>query len=341
MVRIVAVLHADEADQIWEALHEAARQGGKQARQAAEEEAARVSAESSAPSPSSGAASQRSKENPNEASRPAGVSAETPAALEDGPPPLAEVWDLELRAAERAAEFRAVNEASETVNMGQLRLPDALAWMAERMLEGRLRGETGGDRYELQVLLEPDAVTRDGYPAALSDGTPVPAETLRRMACDAGLVPTLIDEAGHPLDVGRKQRTIPAALRRALQARDRTCVFPGCGQKRGLHAHHREHWAHGGETNLDNLCLLCGFHHKLVHEGGWTLGPAPGSGAFVFYRPDGRRFDPVPKVPDVRARVTSLQEQNEARGLSIDAETNDPRWDGTTPDYSACVAALM
>jgi hypothetical protein len=118
-------------------------------------------------------------------------------------------------------------------------------------------------------------------------------------------------------------------------------VFPGCGQKRNLHAHHREHWAHGGETNLDNLCLLCGFHHKLVHEGGWTLEPSQDGQGFVFYRPDGRRFVPVPRRPRIRRPMQSLERENRARDLSIDAETNGPRWDGTTPDYSACIAALQ
>ncbi|MDP9020155.1 MAG: HNH endonuclease [Actinomycetota bacterium] len=79
------------------------------------------------------------------------------------------------------------------------------------------------------------------------------------------------DERGTPLDVGRKTRSIPPAIRRALQVRDRGCRFPGCTNRRFVDGHHIRHWAAGGETSLANLTLLCRRHHRAVHEGGYSV----------------------------------------------------------------------
>ncbi len=116
------------------------------------------------------------------------------------------------------------------------------------------------------------------------------AETSRRISCDSGLV--RIDHApdGSILDVGRRTRTIPPALRRALEARDRGCRFPGCGL-RFTDGHHVTHWSEGGETSLAGCVLLCRFHHRLVHEGGWQVGWW-GPGRAVFHDPrGGLQFD--------------------------------------------------
>ena len=121
--------------------------------------------------------------------------------------------------------------------------------------------------------------------ASLDDGTPVSAEALRRIACDAGLVAALMSEPGpssqprnepgaatsQVLDIGRRTRAIPTAIRRALWLRDRACRFPGCTNHRFLHGHHVRHWLHGGSTSLNNLVLLCPFHHRQVHEGGFSI----------------------------------------------------------------------
>jgi hypothetical protein len=76
---------------------------------------------------------------------------------------------------------------------------------------------------------------------------------------------------GRAIGSGRATRTISRRLRRALEHRDRCCVVPGCGATRGLHAHHLRHWEDGGPTELDNLVLLCPYHHRLNHRGGITL----------------------------------------------------------------------
>ena len=73
------------------------------------------------------------------------------------------------------------------------------------------------------------------------------------------------------MSIGRRSRSIPPAIRRALLLRDRGCAFPSCTHNRFLHGHHIQHWLHGGETSLDNLSLLCSHHHHLVHEGGWSV----------------------------------------------------------------------
>jgi hypothetical protein len=98
----------------------------------------------------------------------------------------------------------------------------------------------------------------------------------------------MVDGAnGEPLGVGRKQRTVPAAMKRALWARDRGCSFPGCSHKRYVDAHHIRHWADGGETSMENTMLLCSAHHRLVHEGGYEIRKDT-SGGWYFRRPDGR-----------------------------------------------------
>jgi hypothetical protein len=120
----------------------------------------------------------------------------------------------------------------------------------------------------------------------------VAIETARRLACDASLV-RLLERDGQPLRIGRKTRAVPPALRRALNARDRGCRFPGCGSRRFLDAHHIEHWVDGGATDLDNLLQLCGHHHRLLHEGGYRITRGPG-GRLRFHRRDGR---PIPECP--------------------------------------------
>jgi hypothetical protein len=80
---------------------------------------------------------------------------------------------------------------------------------------------------------------------------------------------------GQPIGAGRSTRTVGRRLRRALEHRDRTCVVPGCGSTRGLHAHHLQHWEDGGPTELSNLVMLCPYHHRAHHRGQITLtGPA-------------------------------------------------------------------
>ena len=185
------------------------------------------------------------------------------------------------------------------VSAGEARA-DALLAIADEFLaggDGPARPRTGGDRY--QVLVHVDAATladgSEGGRCELAHGSPLAPETARRLACDASIV-RLIERDGRPLSVGRKTRSIPPALQRALHARDGGCRFPGCGSRRFVDAHHIEHWAHGGATELANLVQLCGHHHRLVHEGGYRIARRPG-GRLVFHGRDGRRIPDCPPPP--------------------------------------------
>ena len=117
---------------------------------------------------------------------------------------------------------------------------------------------------------DPRKVEGETGRSELEDGTRVSGETSQRLSCDAGLVRVRHASDGSLLDVGRRTRTIPPALRRALDVRDGGCRFPGCGS-RFTEGHHITHWADGGETSLGNCLLLCRHHHRLVHEGGWKV----------------------------------------------------------------------
>ncbi len=111
-----------------------------------------------------------------------------------------------------------------------------------------------------------------------SFGADLPVETIRRIACDANIIPLVLNGAGMPLDIGRSQRLASAAQRRALEATHDTCAFDGCAV--AFHAcqiHHIEYWERGGSTDLDNMIPLCSRHHHAAHEGGWTLTLKPGT----------------------------------------------------------------
>jgi hypothetical protein len=154
----------------------------------------------------------------------------------------------------------------------------------------------------------------------LETGPALDPETARRLACDASVV-RILEHDGRPLSVGRKTRSVPPALRRALRSRDRTCRFPGCCQRRFLHAHHIDHWAHGGRTELANLIHLCGFHHRLVHEGGYTI-QRRGAGGLEFRRPDGQ---PLAVTSRPRGDQHELGRLHRRAGLRLDDQTCVPR----------------
>ena len=98
-----------------------------------------------------------------------------------------------------------------------------------------------------------------GPPAELDDGTPIPRQTLARIVCDADLVPVLLDDLAHPLDVGRTVRAFTARQRTAIIERDRHCTWPGCtAPPAWCKAHHLTYWEHGGNSDIDNAALVCG-----------------------------------------------------------------------------------
>jgi hypothetical protein len=209
-------------------------------------------------------------------------------------------------------------------------------------------GRTGGERTSLVVHLAPELLGSEAmeepsvseWAAQLDDGTRVPAETFRRLACDCSLLAVKEDARGEPLDVGRKTRKVPGALRRALMLRDRGCAFPGCTHDRFVDCHHIEHWVEGGETNKDNLVVLCTFHHGLVHEGGWSIA-FDATQSLEVRAPDGRSLPRVHR-PNENQRGDRLLEQLllSQVELALDDETAFPMWNGLEPDYQACVVAI-
>jgi hypothetical protein len=172
----------------------------------------------------------------------------------------------------------------------------------------------------------------------LDGGVAIPPETARRLACDATVVAMVEAANGTPLDVGRKRRTPPTRLRRALRRRDGGCRFPGCGRRRFLHAHHIVHWIKGGETKLINLILLCSHHHRLVHEGGYRV-ESPANHVFAFFDPGGRALPEAP--PATPARGPSVVERNGTAGLAITPDTCRSLGEGEPYDLGFTIDALV
>jgi hypothetical protein len=225
-------------------------------------------------------------------------------------------------------------------------LADGLVLAAESFLASGALCRKGGERTQLFVHLCEDRLGRDdvGRPpsphptgaeavfrATLSDGSVLSGPALLRLACDAGLVVAKVDGAGNVLDVGRKLRSVSPALERALWIRDGGCRFPGCSARAFCEAHHIEHWAAGGATSLANTCLLCRFHHGLLHEGGFRV-ERDAEGGLRFFDPHEKEILGSPRAPAIVGGASEGP---------ADARVNFPRWDGAPPDYGACVGGLV
>ncbi len=264
-------------------------------------------------------------------------------------------------AADRLRAEVSPDEAAET--SAAQRRADALGLVAESALAGGLDRGTAGDRYRVVLHVEADALraaapasdaaSDAGRPADVghergasdpaaqadgqrapappagqaaledADGLRVSAETSRRLACDAAVVVMRHGAGGEVLDVGRRTRTVPPALRRALEARDRHCRFPGC-QARRCDSHHVEHWADGGATKLSNLVRLCRRHHRAVHEEGFTVRLDAG-GAAEFRWPDGRPLPAAPAVPGwTGLPLAPTAERLRSAGIRLGPDTATP-----------------
>ena len=165
-------------------------------------------------------------------------------------------------------------------------------------------------------------------------------EAARRLACDAALVALRHGAEGEVLDIGRRTRAVPTALRRALQDRDRSqCQFPGCNSRR-CDAHHVVHWADGGETRLQNLVLCCRFHHRAVHEEGFRV-VADADGQFRFLRPDGVALSAEPPAVCWEGEpLAPTDARLAAVGVSIGPHTATPDWYGESLDLTAALEVL-
>jgi hypothetical protein len=280
MVAINAVLHADEAAIVWEALTRIARE--------------RAIAER--------------PPGPPESTRPP-ITAETPR------PPTIEY-------AQSSRRFSRV---------------DAFVQLATDVVRGNRPDRSPVElivSVSAETLLSPSA---DGV-GVTGAGCCLPADVVRRLDCDAGLVLVVEDEDGKPVATGRKARTFSPAMRRALFQRDRTCRFPGCNSCIGLDGHHAKPWAEGGETTLRNGLLLCKFHHRFMHEYGYRVDMDERHQP-TFYDPHGRVIPAVPPPSDTAERgFELLRAANDP--LAITASTNLPMWDGAAVHYDLVIDDL-
>jgi hypothetical protein len=168
--------------------------------------------------------------------------------------------------------------------------------------------------------------------SALEDGEHVSMETSRRLACDASRVVMSHNADGIIVEVGARTRTVPSSLRRALQARDHGCRFPGCGLA-FTQAHHIQHWSEGGPTTLSNLTLLCRRHHRSVHEDGLQVTRLP-DGELDFRMSDGRPLLDRPRPPFLDDDpLEALHARNAAAGVEVHPHTGSAST-STTPSRS-------
>ena len=147
-------------------------------------------------------------------------------------------------------------------------------------------------RATIVVHAELESVTGTGE---VESGPLLHRSIVEQLKCDARLQFVLTDKQGNALGIGETARNAPAWLIRQLRKRDRHCTFPGCNHKVFVQAHHIRHWTKKGPTDLDNLVLVCDFHHDLVHKFGWDV--ALEGSLVTWYRPGGGAYVPGPDPP--------------------------------------------
>ena len=183
------------------------------------------------------------------------------------------------------------------------RMADALEILLTRPHPDEDDGRSQGTR--LLLIAEYNIITKELRKARLADGTPLPAQKVRDLACDAELLPAIFRGASQPLDLGRARRLASPAQRIALIARDRKCI--GCGASANwCQAHHIIPWQPGGPTDLDNLCLLCSRCHHKVHDNGWRIHQTP-TGQYSLRPPPTHHGRPPRPRNDYRRRYRAKQ----------------------------------
>ncbi|MEU4471954.1 DUF222 domain-containing protein [Micromonospora sp. NPDC023888] len=224
--------------------------------------------------------------------------------LSDGRLRLTGILDSETAGLLRAAidPLSAPSGPDDQRSPGQRR-HDALADICRLTLRTGDLPDHGGDPAQIVITTSFDALARQLGSGALDTGFHLTPETVRRLACDAAILPTVLNSTGQPLDVGRQRRLVTGPLRRALVLRDRGCAFPGCDRPpRWCDAHHIRHWSDGGDTSLNNAVLLCGHHHRHLHHNDWTVRLA-GDGHPEFIPPAWLDPDQIPRRNHYRRRT--------------------------------------
>lgn len=151
------------------------------------------------------------------------------------------------------------------------RRAEALVELCRRAHHADELPDHGGVRPLVVVTIDVDRLRREQGCAQFDTGQTISEGAARRWACDASVLPVVLDGASRPVDVGRARRLFTGSVRRALILRDRGCAFPGCDRPPAwCDGHHLRHWVDGGPTSLANAVLLCGHHHRVIHHGDWT-----------------------------------------------------------------------
>ena len=198
----------------------------------------------------------------------------------------------ELPAAQGALVAKALERLAETLPV----MPDADGpWHASSrradalvaLCSERIAGDPDQDRATIVIHARADSLDAGG--ALIDGGPPIHPDTTKRLLCNARMQTVVEDGSGTVLGVGRLSREPTAWMLRQIRHRDQECRFPGCGARRFTQAHHIVWWSKGGRTDLDNLVLICSFHHKLVHEYGWVVRRDP-DGSILWFREDGGRY---------------------------------------------------
>ncbi len=241
---------------------------------------------------------------------------------------------------------------------------DALLDVARSFVETAPEDRSGEDRtlVVVQVAAEQLATGADDVPAGTSEPRastchvagigPVEPATAQRLACDADVLGTVVDRYGGVLALGRTRRLVSRAQRRALMIRDDgMCRYPGCHQTRHLKAHHVRPWAAGGPTDLDNLVLLCQWHHTAVHEGRMSMRRTLGAGAgWVVTHADGSPVQPWHGAEILPSQLLDdlARRRQDRRKRAEDVRFDDdaarvirPGWAGERFDLRACVDVLF
>ena len=216
--------------------------------------------------------------------------------------------EADLPAGQGAIVVRALERAAESIPLmpGEHERWDVSARRADALValcSMRIAHDADPDRATVVVHAPVEAI--DGAANAESEGgSVVPPETLQRLLCNARVQTVLEDQAGNAVNLGRMTREPSASMLRQIRYRDRGCRFPGCGTTAFTEAHHVVWWRYGGRTDLDNLALICSFHHRLVHEHGWSMKRGD-EGTLHWFSRDGTRYraGPSPGIASDEQRV--------------------------------------
>jgi hypothetical protein len=220
--------------------------------------------------------------------------------------------EAELPAAQGAIVMRAIERMAAQVppmpdedpgSSAPQRRADALV----AICSASIAADPDPDRATVVIHAELDGLRSGSGGCEIEGGGAIDPQAVRRLLCNARVQTVLEGRDGEVLGLGRTSREPSAWMLRQIRYRDRECRFPGCGSHRFTEAHHVTWWRHGGRTDLDNLVLICSFHHRLVHELGWSMRRDPG-GELRWLRPDGTRY---------RAGPSSASEKQIHRRIEI------------------------